>query len=131
MNDHRLILHRLKYALAGPVIVGGFVMPAWAQQLGKGNADDGFTLWRVTATLVFLTVVAGAAWIVVRKNGGQLQLWQPKQDRSVRVIETIRVSPQSTLCLIEYDATEILIAFTAQSATVISRKPATVEENEQ
>lgn len=113
-----------------PAIAAG---PAISQQLGQA-ASAGPSPWRVAAALALclLLAVAGAFALRLRMRGG----WSPPAGlrlalggsptlfgaagRRLRLIETLRVSPQLEICLFSCDQRQFVIAATPHGATVLT-----------
>jgi hypothetical protein len=99
---------------------------AVAQQLGRGD-DDGIALWRVFAGVAVVLILGGAALVFGKSRAIDLRLWTPVASRRIKVIETVRISPQSSLCLAAFDGREYLIALTPGSATVVETNAAAAD----
>jgi len=99
---------------------------AVGQQLGGGD-DVEVSLWRVIAGVAVVLIFGVAALVFGKARVDALRLWTPAASRRVRVIETVRISPQSSLCLAAFDGREYLIALTPGSATVVETIAATVD----
>lgn len=95
-----------------------------AQQLGQGTDAADLTLWRFLGALVFILLLVGGAWAVVRSRGGALPFLQHGDSRRIKILEVQRISPQSQICLIGLDDKEYLLAITSQGATVIEVRSA-------
>lgn len=82
-------------------------------------------LWYVLKLLVMLPLIGLLAW-------GSLKFAQKMQarvggaagEKSVRVIETIMLSPTQRLAVIEFRGREILVAATRQGLTRLAEAPA-------
>lgn len=98
--------------------------PAYAQQLGQGSAEADLSLWRVFATLIFLLVLVTIAWVLIKARGRPLPIFGPASARQIEIVEIARISPQSTLSLVRFDGAEYLLAMTANSTTVVEKRPA-------
>jgi flagellar biogenesis protein FliO len=97
--------------------------PAMAQQLGQGQ-DPEISFGRVIASVIFILTLGAAALWIVKLRGGQVQLFSKREDRRLKLLETSRLSPQSSLCLAVLDDKEYLIAITPGGATLLDVKPA-------
>jgi flagellar biogenesis protein FliO len=115
--------------------------PAFAQRLGQGAGVE-IAWWRVAGALILCLALAvsGAfalkfrlreaghaprlkgrqAWIAIagafRPGLAPLQ----RQPRRLRLIETVRLSHQADVCLIECDGKDILVAATPQGVFVLN-----------
>jgi flagellar biogenesis protein FliO len=92
-----------------------------AQQLGQGSSGADISSWQIFSLLIFLALLVAAALALVKFRGRPLQFFRPAADRRIEIIETARMSVQSTVCLIRYDGFDYLLAITAQSVTVIDK----------
>ena len=99
--------------------VVGAAAPAAAQKLGQGGGAD-VPVWRVLgALLLCLLLAAGAAFALrARLRGGGLVV-QGSQ-RRLQLVERLRLSPQVDLCIVRVGDSEIVLATSAQGATVLS-----------
>ena len=87
-------------------------------------------IWYVLKLLVLLPLIAGLAW-------GCLRLAQKLQERagsaagakSVRVIETVMLSPTQRLAVIEFRGREILVAASRSGLTRLAEAPARERES--
>jgi flagellar biogenesis protein FliO len=115
--------------------------PVWAQKLGQGGGVE-IAWWRVAGALILcLTLgVAGAFALRVRlRAAGQapslkgMQAWvalagalRPaitplqRQPRRLKLIETVRLSHQADVCLLECDGRDFLVAVTSQGVLVLN-----------
>jgi len=97
------------------VIVGGglfLAVPAAAQTLGQGGGPE-ISWVRVIAALLFcLALAVGAALALRHRFRGSLRP-PPTGERRLRLIETIRLSHQTDLCLLELDGQPFLFAASA------------------
>ena len=82
-------------------------------------------LWYILKLLVLLPMIGALAW-------GSLKLAQKMQARvagnpatkSVRIVETLMLSPTQRLAVIEFRGREILVAATRQGLTRLAEAPA-------
>lgn len=80
-------------------------------------------LWYVVKLLVLLPLIAGLAW-------GCLKLARRMQEKtvggpkSVRVVETLMLSPTLRLAVIEFHGREILVSSSRQGLTRLAEAPA-------
>lgn len=92
--------------------------PAAANTIGQAG-DAGVSLWRVLGALLFcLLIAAGAALAMRSRFKGALPSLK-REARRLRMIENLRLSHQVDLCLVELDGRELLVAATAQGATLL------------
>ena len=83
-------------------------------------------IWYVVKLLVLLPLIAGLAWGTLRlahKMQGKLGT-APGAARSVRVIETVMLSPTLKLAVIEFHGREILVSTSRQGLTRLAEAPA-------
>jgi flagellar biogenesis protein FliO len=100
---------------------------AHAQALGQGGGVD-VPLWRVAAALVLCIVLAvGAAFALRVKMRGRLPSVRGGSERRMRLVENLRLSHQVDLCLVELDGREIIVAATAQGASLLAGGSRTLE----
>ncbi len=83
-------------------------------------------IWYIAKLLVLLPLIAGLAW-------GSLKLAQRMQARSgggvaksVRVIETVMLSPTLKLAVIEFHGSEILVSASRHGMVRLAEAPARV-----
>lgn len=105
---------------------------ARAQTLGQAAGGTGVSPWRVLAALLLCAALAVVAVVVLRRRYGTPgpflgALAQPKR---IQVIEQQYLGPQRSLCLIAIDGEEYLCLFTAQTATMVLRRPARSADHE-
>lgn len=122
MNSQTFFNMRRRWILLLVLSVPFSLQPALAQQLGQGTDAADLTAWRFMGAAIFVAVLAAAAWLMIRRRGGNLPIFQNIEARRVKILEVSRLSPQAQLCLLHFDGEEYLIAFTAQAATVIATK---------
>jgi flagellar biogenesis protein FliO len=103
-----------------------------AQQLGQGSSGADISGWQIFSLLIFMALLIAVALMLVKFRGRPSQLFKPAADRRIEIIETARMSVQSTVCLIRYDGFDYLLSITAQSVAVIDKSPSkpVVEETE-
>ncbi|AHE55641.1 hypothetical protein [Sphingomonas sanxanigenens] len=83
--------------------------------------EPGISAWRVVGALLVCVVIAIVAALALRARmggGGQILL-RPAQ-RRLQLIETIRLTPTSSLALVRHDARELLILTGPQGAWVLA-----------
>jgi flagellar biogenesis protein FliO len=105
-------------AFAGWAMLFLSAAPVRAQTLAQGGGGD-VSLWRVIGALVFcLLLASGAAFALrARFRGALPPLRGP--GRRLRLIESLRLSHQTDLCLVELDGRELVIASTAHGASLL------------
>ena len=124
---------RAAFALA-PIMLSWALglQPALAQRLGQGS-DDGISMWRVVAVLVLclgLAVFAAYALRARMGGGGMAFLSGTRPSRRMQLVETLRLSHQIDLCIVECDGQRMLVAASAQGATLLKELPAPSSEQQ-
>jgi flagellar biogenesis protein FliO len=114
------------------LVLGILAEPAFAAPLATGTGPS--VPWgRLFVVLAFCLLLAWAAIALVRRHQqgslanpleGILGRAKNAMPRRIQIIETRRASQHGDLCLVECDGETYLLALTAQSATVLDRKPA-------
>jgi flagellar protein FliO/FliZ len=107
-------------ALASLLLVTLFSQICLAQNLGRG-VDDGISIWRVVAALlVCMGVAVGAAFLLRRGMPmGRMLQYSKKKTSRLQVIETLRIRPQTDLCIFACDGEEFLMVLSPQSASLL------------
>jgi hypothetical protein len=92
---------------------------AFAQHLGHAQDAD-IAPWRVAIALIvcLALALAGAFALRWRLRAGPAMFATPVE-RQLRLVETLRLSHQIDICLLECDGRRVLVATTAQGALVI------------
>jgi flagellar biogenesis protein FliO len=94
--------------------------PLSAQTLGQGGGAE-VSLWRVFGALIFcLALAAGAAFALRARLRGSLPSVKGA-GRRLRLVESLRLSHQVDLCLVEIDGKEIVVAATPHGANLLER----------
>ena len=92
---------------------------AGAQTLGGGGGGADISVWRVLGALVFcLLLAAGAAFAMRARLRGALPAFKG-QSRRLRLVESLRLSHQTDLCVVDLDGRELLIAATPHGTTLL------------
>lgn len=135
-------MNRLRHGSAVLVASLAIGTGALAGQLGQA-ADVQISWWRVALGLILcLALTVGAALALKTRMGGGAVFvsgpWQgvaealraryPKLNaapRRLKLVETLRLTPQLQICLLACDDLEILIAATPQGAFVVTPGAAT------
>jgi hypothetical protein len=102
--------------------------PTLAQTLGQGNTDD-ISWWRVLAALLLCMALAIGGAFALRARGGASPFlsFAAKQNRRLRLVETLRLSNHVNLCIVDCDGSELLVAVSAQGARLL--KPLSAKSN--
>lgn len=114
----------MRSALTKPPLAVGAVLGlptiAFAQSLG--HADDvGVPWWRVAGALILcLGLAVGAAYALRSRLGGGGRRLFEVGPRKLRLVETLRLSHQVDVCLVQCDQGQVLIAATPHGAVVVS-----------
>lgn len=100
---------------------------AYKQLPLRRDGDDAGMGWTVLAFLAALGAIAFIVSARVRRNGlgglGAAGLLGNKVQR-LEVLERRSLNTASTVCLVRWDGEELLLGCTAQSVSVLSRRPA-------
>lgn len=83
-------------------------------------------IWYVIKLIVILPLIAGLAWAslkLAQKLQGKLGA-APDGTKSVRIVETIMLSPTLKLAVIEFHGREILVSASRQGLTRLAEAPA-------
>ena len=93
---------------------------AWAQHLGQGG-DDSIPLWRVVAALAVCAGVAVAAALIMkhRMQGGIALFRTSRAGPRLAMIESLRLRPQTDLCIVSCDTDQFLIAISPQGVHLL------------
>ncbi|MEM8697274.1 MAG: flagellar biosynthetic protein FliO [Pseudomonadota bacterium] len=97
-------------------------VPAVAQTLGQGDGGPDISIWRVIGALLFCLLLAAGAAFALRhrmRGGGQLL---PLGERRLRLIETLRLSQQTDLCLVDCDGEILLLGISAAGVVRLERQ---------
>jgi flagellar biogenesis protein FliO len=85
--------------------------PAAAQTIGQAGGGPEISIWRVLGALLFcLLLAAGAAFALRTRLKGTLPTLKTGSPRRMRLIESLRLSHQTDLCIVEVDGEEIIVA---------------------
>lgn len=76
------------------------------------------SLWRVMGALIFCLLLAAAGAFALRSRVASIVPFAAK-GRRLRLIESLRLSHQTDLCLIVVDGRELVIAATPRGATLL------------
>lgn len=100
---------------------------AWAQQLGHGS-DDAMPVWRIVAALFVCAGVAVAAALVLkhRMQGGIALFRAGHAGPRLAVMESLRVRPQTDLCIVSCDSDQFLIVISPQGTHLLTALPGVV-----
>lgn len=93
---------------------------AFAQRLGQASDNTDVAWWRVIGALVLcLLLAAGAAFALRYRLRGSVRL-PSAQGRRLRLVESLRLSHNVDVCLLECDSEHFLVAATPQGAVLLS-----------
>lgn len=104
------------------MIAGAVLLSGPADALTRPTPDDGVSLWRVFGSLLLCLAlaVAGAFALRARFGGGGLpRIFSQRDERRLRLIESVRLNPHVQLCIVVCDGHELLVAASPQGATVL------------
>ncbi len=119
-SAHSNFQRRTVGILAGVLLVCADT-PAFAQKLGQAP-DDGISFVRVLAALLLCLAIAVAAAIFLQKRAG-LGLTLPsliKRHARLKLVESLRVSPQVNVCIVTCDGRELLLEVSPQGASILA-----------
>jgi flagellar biogenesis protein FliO len=120
----RRALRRIAVSVTLVLLTGG---AAWAQKLGQAP-DDGVSLVRVFGALVICLAIAVAAAFFLRNRAGLSQLLPlVRQSSRLRLVESVRLGPQVSLCIVRCDGQDLLLEVSPQGAGVLRTLPITAE----
>lgn len=96
------------------------VHAALADRLGQAP-DDGPSIWRVAGALLLCILFALAGALVLRARGGLGPLGWPRTatGRRLKLVESVRLTPQVQLCIVTCDDREMLFATSPSGATFV------------
>lgn len=80
--------------------------------------------WYVVKLLVLLPLIAGLAWGCLKLARRMQQKVGGNGAKSVRVVETLMLSPTLRLAVIEFHGREILVSTSRQGLTRLAEAPA-------
>jgi flagellar biogenesis protein FliO len=108
------------------VLLLAAAVPAAAQKLGQG-ADDGIETWRVVAALALCLGLAVAGAYAIRLRFGTLPplLANLRGARQLKLIESLRLGPQSDLHVVECDGQRMLVASSPAGVAILDKLSAT------
>jgi hypothetical protein len=121
------LLRRLRHR---PILlvcsVGFLLIPsagAFAQKLGQA-VDTDVSIWRIVAVffLCILLAVAGAFLLRGGVGASFLPLTISRKSRRLELVETLRLNPHVSLCIVNCDGDELLVSVSSQGARVLSPK---------
>jgi flagellar biogenesis protein FliO len=99
---------------------------AFAQRIGQGTGNE-VPVWRVLSVLALcLTLAIAAAFVLRRRLAGPRPLTFGSE-RRLKLIEALRLSHQTDLCLVACDGGEFLVASTPHGATLVGPAPVAKE----
>lgn len=106
--------------LASLLLVTLFSQICLAQNLGKGM-DDGISIWRVAAALLVCVGVAVCAAFLLKRGMpmGQMLQYSKKKKSRLQVMETLRIRPQTDLCIFACDGEEFLLVLSPQGTSLL------------
>lgn len=116
---------RCKLLAIGSAVAFFQLSPAFAQTLGQ-QSDDGISTWRIVASLLLCLVLAvGAAFVLKAKQGAipLLSFALRKNNRRLHLIETLRLTHQTDLCIVCCDGQEMLVTTSVHGSAFLGRLP--------
>lgn len=118
---------RVQTALAGlrlatVAILATQAAPIFAQRLGQGTGTEVPILRVIFALALCLALAVGAAFVLKRRLGG-LGSRAIGRTRRLQLVESLRLSHQVDLCIVDCDGGEFIVAATPHGATLINAGP--------
>jgi flagellar biogenesis protein FliO len=94
---------------------------ALAQRLGQGGVETDIAWWRVGGALILCLALAVAAAYALRTRlrGGAAPLLS-RDERRLRLIETLRIGHQVDVCLIACEGRKLLLAASPHGVVLLS-----------
>jgi flagellar protein FliO/FliZ len=80
--------------------------------------------WYIVKLLVLLPLIAGLAWACLKLARRMQEKAGGVAGKSVRIVETIMLSPTLRLAVIEFHGREILVSASRQGLTRLAEGPA-------
>jgi flagellar biogenesis protein FliO len=111
-------LSKLRAAPAAAMLLLG-AAPALAQRLGQA-ADADVPIWRVLGALAFCLALAVAAAILLKRRFGGPARASFGRGRRLQLVESLRLSHQTDLCIVSCDGAELLVAASPHGATLLN-----------
>lgn len=107
---------------------------ASANGLGNGTAPE--VPWlRIVISLLFCLALAAAAIVAIKRSrigiGGFLKSGRKLRQPEIHVVETRRIAPHASVCLVEFDGRHLLLGVSAQGVAVIAERAASDLSEEQ
>lgn len=114
-------------ALVAAALLLGNAQAALAQTLGQGGDVD-VPLWRIGGAMVLCSLLAVGGALALRARGGSLPSFSlpfagPRR-RRLKSIETLRLSQNAALSIVECDGRELLILVSQDGSRVLEELPA-------
>lgn len=82
-------------------------------------------LWYIVKLVILLPLIGGMIWGSLRLSQKvQKRMMAKGQGRSVRIVETIMLSPTQKLAVLEFHGREILVATSRSGMTRLAEAPA-------
>ncbi|PVM82838.1 flagellar biosynthetic protein FliO [Caulobacter radicis] len=100
--------------------------PAIAQKLGQATSTGEVSIWRVLGALVLCLTLAVAGAYALRhrlRGSGAPSLAKAfsSADRRLKLVETVRLSHQTDICLMRCDGADFVVAATAHGVVLLSK----------
>jgi len=106
-------------------LAGMLLLPVPAAAHLAQGGDDGVSAWRVVGALLLCLVlaVAGAVVLKLRLGGGARLPRLTSANRRLKLVERLRLNPQTEIAIISCDDRDLLIATNAAGASLLSVLP--------
>lgn len=98
--------------------------PALAQILGK-EESDGISTWRVVGALILCLVLGTIAAFALKFGASPRLFLSRKTDRrrKLALVESLRLSHQTDLCIVDCEGHRVLLAISAHGAQLLHHLP--------
>lgn len=95
--------------------------------LRRDSADDGSAAASAGWAVLFVALVAGGGLLMIRRRagGGTSGSWlrHPAGQQLPKALGRVPLTPQASLHVVEWQGEELLLGCTAQSVSVVARRP--------
>jgi flagellar biogenesis protein FliO len=99
------------------------------QTVGQLLTSTDISLTRIVAALVFCLLLAVAAIFLIRRTGMTRVTARTAASSQITVLERTRLNPGTTLYLVGYGQTHVLLACDSHGVKTLHSQPSTPEQN--